>query len=239
MMNKKYTHIFFDLDNTLWDFEKNSKNALFSTFSFYKLNSKIDFELFFQTYSKINHALWEDYRNSLVTKKELIRKRFQDTFDIMTIEGIDPEEMNNHYLGEMPKQKQLIDGVEEILCYLKQRNYQLYIITNGFKEVQHKKLEATGLKSYFSKIFISEEIKTPKPGREIFEYAIKSANAQKSASLMIGDDLEVDIKGALDFGIDAVYLKNAENPDLSAFEIQTRNKHYVISELNELKKIIK
>ncbi len=207
-MNSKYTHIFFDLDNTLWDFEKNSRKAMFVAFHLFKLETVSEFNLFFETYTKHNHALWDSYRKNEVVKKDLTRLRFQNTFNELYIKGIDADEMNKLYLSEMPKQKELNEGVTDILNYLKQKRYNLNIITNGFKEVQREKIITSGLKPYFDKIFISEEIKSPKPERGIFEYSIKSANARKRKSLMIGDDWDVDILGAVNYGIDAVHYKN-------------------------------
>lgn len=207
-MNKKYTHIFFDLDNTLWDFRQNSKFAMQCTFGHFNVSGdKIGFELFFDTYARHNHLLWAAYRNKTVGRKELTRLRFQNTFDELGLQNLVAEEMNAHYLAEMPKQKLLFAGAHELLQYLKNKRYKLNIITNGFHEVQHKKLESSGLRPFFDKIFISEDIKTPKPGRGIFEHAIKSTNAKKEKSIMVGDDWEVDVLGALDFGIDAVYFK--------------------------------
>lgn len=208
---KKYTHIFLDLDNTLWDFEKNSRYAMEATFKQLKVGEKgVDFSLFFEVYSENNHKLWAAYRKKEIKKKDLTRERFQLTFDALQIKGMDAPEMNDLYLAEMPKQKFLMDGAMEILEYLKSKRYKLFIITNGFKEVQHKKLESSGLGKYFDKVFISEEIKCPKPGREIFEHAIKSANAKKVSSIMIGDDWDVDVLGAVNFGIDAVYFSNGK-----------------------------
>ncbi|WP_319479015.1 YjjG family noncanonical pyrimidine nucleotidase [uncultured Draconibacterium sp.] len=212
-MRKKYTHLFFDLDNTLWDFETNSWYAMQETFRILQLEkSGVDFDDFFKTYSKHNHDLWTAYRKKEVTKKELTRQRFQLTFDSFTINNLDALAMNDLYLQEMPKQSHLIEGAKEILDYTKSKGYRLFIITNGFKEVQHEKLKRAGLAAYFEKVFISEEIKTPKPGREIFEHAIKSSNAKKKNSLMIGDDWDVDICGATNFGIDAVYFNRLKRP---------------------------
>lgn len=208
-MNKKYTHIFFDLDNTLWDFEQNSRNAMFVAFHHFELESATTFDLFFETYTKHNHALWESYRQKELMKKDLTRLRFQQTFDELEINGVDADEMNTLYLNEMPKQKELNEGVIDVLDYLKKKRYHLNIITNGFSEVQRKKIETSGLKPYFDKIFISEEIKSPKPSREIFEYAIKSANAKKISSIMVGDDWDVDVMGAVNFGIDAVHFNTS------------------------------
>lgn len=214
--NKKYTHLFFDLDNTLWDFEENSRGAMQATFNqLIKGEQNINFNKFFEVYAKNNHELWAAYRKNEIKKKELTRKRFQLTFDALQINGVNAQEMNALYLKEMPKQRLLIDGALELLAYLKKKRYNLFIVTNGFKEVQHKKLVSSGLAMYFDKVFISEEIKCPKPGRKIFEHAIKSANAKKVNSIMIGDDWDGDILGATNFGIDAVYFSTKETHEIS------------------------
>lgn len=218
-MQRKYTHIFFDLDNTLWDFKTNSKIAMKSAFSLLDLDQvDVSFEDFYTAYARHNKALWEAYRKNKVKKKELTFQRFQFTFDELNISGIDANKMNELYLHEMPKQNQLVDGTLELLNILKAKNYKLFIITNGFKEVQHKKLQSSELDSYFTKVFISEEIRAPKPSREIFEYALKSANAKKSRSLMIGDDWEVDVLGALRFGMDAVHYQALLQPDSKKYK---------------------
>lgn len=227
MMNKKYTHIFFDLDNTLWNFEKNSRCAMLETFRYFQLDRKKDFDSFFETYSRHNHQLWDSYRKKEVGKSELVLKRFQNTFTEQKIDGVDPLGMNTHYLSVMPKQKNLNEGVLEILNYLKVKRYKMYIITNGFREVQNNKLESSGLKPFFSKVFISEEIKVPKPGREIFEFAIKSANAKKQNSIMIGDDWDVDVIGALHFGIDSVHFDLTESRELKAAKNPVNSSNHV------------
>jgi len=236
---KKYTHIFFDLDNTLWDFKRNSSLAMEMTFNSFSLEKqRVSFFTFFETYSKHNNQLWTDYRSRLIPKKELIWKRFQNTFDDLSITGINPEEMNSCYLNEMPKQTILNQGAQEILNYLKNKNYRLFIITNGFKEVQFKKLESSNLLSFFEKIFISEVIKAPKPAKEIFDMAVKSSNARKTKSLMVGDDWDVDIMGAVNAGIDAVHY-NPENSSDAAEELkQGSPKIITISNLVEIKSVL-
>jgi len=239
-MTKKYTHIFFDLDNTLWDFEKNSEKAMFETFHQFKLADSLDFKLFFEIYSKHNHALWAGYRSNTVNKHELTRLRFQNTFLELEIQDIDAVEMNNLYLNEMPKQKELNEGTIEILNYLKKKRYLLNIITNGFKEVQYKKIESSGLKPFFDKIFISEEVKAQKPKHEIFEYAIKSTNAKKKCSIMIGDDWNVDVMGAVNFGIDAVHYSNSSDKTCNNYVSprQTKCEIFTIEMLNQLQIIL-
>ncbi len=240
MTKKRYTHLFFDLDNTLWDFEKNSRFALKQAFEYFKLQSQgTGFAPFYEAYTTHNHQLWEMYRRGNLTKKELINQRFSLTFNTLGMEGVDPETMNTYYLDVMPEHKAMVDGAVDLLEFIKKRRIPMFIITNGFREVQHKKLEATGLKNYFHKIFISEEIKAPKPSHEIFSYALTSANARKESSLMIGDDLEVDVVGAIRFGIDAVwYNPKGDSVPSSAFTTGHKEKlihcAYTLEELKIL-----
>lgn len=241
MTAKKYTHLFFDLDNTLWDFKSNSRAAMKVAFEKCGLiDQAVGFNQFFESYSEHNKNLWTAYRKKEIRKKELTGQRFQLTFNDFQITGIDAQQMNECYLDEMPKQNILLEGAMEVLDYLKQKNYRLFIITNGFKEVQHKKLETSGLKAYFEKTFISEEIKCPKPGRQIFEHAIKSANAKKSKSLMIGDDWDGDIIGALNFGIDAVFLSenNTKAEGIPKTMLNPNNSLFTIFELNDLRQML-
>lgn len=237
-MIKKYTHIFFDLDNTLWDFEKNSESAMFETFNHFNISElSVCFHDFFKSYSIHNHVLWAKYRKKEVGKNELIKRRFQETFVELGIEGVRPEEMNAYYLDEMPKQNRLFDGVLETLEYLKKRKYQMCIITNGFREVQNKKLEQAGLMPFFSKVFTSEETKCPKPNREIFEFAVKSVNAKKKNSIMVGDAWEVDILGAINFGIDAIYFSAKEDNSFDA-KLKKMVKKSKVFEIDSIEKLV-
>jgi putative hydrolase of the HAD superfamily len=123
-MGKKYTHLFFDLDNTLWDFERNSYDALRIVFNFYKCGEQgIDFKQFYNVYTTINRFYWSDYRQGIIGKKELVRLRFEKTLKEFGIQGIDALEMNVHYLKEMPNQKRLIEGTPQLLVYLKSKGY--------------------------------------------------------------------------------------------------------------------
>jgi putative hydrolase of the HAD superfamily len=214
---------------------------MFETFNDLNIaDAGVHFDVFFEIYSINNNTLWEAYRNKEINKKELVKQRFQLTFDALNIGGIDAQEMNDLYLVRMAEQTFLMDGALDILNYLKAKRYKLYIITNGFRDVQHEKMKNSGLTPYFEKIFISEEIKTPKPGYEIFEYAIKSANAKKSHSIMIGDDWEVDVLGAVGFGLDAVLLlpeKQDEKPVKDA-DASCNYKVYNIRKLNDLQQFL-
>ncbi len=233
-VTKKYTHVFFDLDNTLWDFKNNSRLAMQNSFDHFNLRDQnLSFDDFFEVYSKHNHALWDGYRNNEVSKIDLIYRRFKDTFKELGVEGVIPEKINDFYFDEMPKQKTLYPGALETLQYLKDKRYQMFIITNGFKEVQHKKIQISGLEPFFKKVFTSEEIKTPKPGKDIFEFAITSTNARKSESIMIGDDWDVDIKGAINFEIDSVYFSQQKPAEKIG-----KTTVFTISHLHELREVL-
>lgn len=204
-----YTHLFFDLDNTLWDFSVNSREALKQTLEKLDLISQLNsFDEYFMLYEQINESLWSDYRAKKINKQALITERFSRSLEAFHVTNQDWEGINRLYLENMALQTRLFPGTIETLSYLKAKGYQMHIITNGFKEVQNAKLRNCGLTGYFGKVFISEEIKNTKPHPEIFEHALKSTNAPKKKSIMIGDSWETDIEGALAFGMDQVMFLN-------------------------------
>lgn len=237
---KKYTHLFFDLDNTLWDFELNARQAMWITWQFFfGKNQQNTFNQFFERYTYHNKILWTLFRDGKINKQELIVRRFINALNDLGIKNADPTELNTFYLTEMPKQNHLLEGAVELLDYLKKKGYALNIITNGFQEVQQKKIEVASLIGYFDKIFTSEMVKANKPGREIFEYAIKSSNAPKRSSLMIGDDWETDVTGALNFGIDAVYInKHSGRLQYQKQMEKTKNTIYIFKNILQLKSIL-
>lgn len=210
---RKYDFLFFDLDNTLWDFSVNSREALKQTLEKLDLIGQLDsYDEYFILYEQINESLWSDYRTKKITKHTLIAERFSRSLEAFQITNQDWEGINRLYLEYMALQTRLIPGTVETLSYLKAKGYQMHIITNGFKEVQNTKLRNCGLTDFFGSVFISEEIKNTKPHREIFEHALKSTNAPKKKSIMIGDSWETDIEGALAFGMDQVmFLNNGQN----------------------------
>jgi putative hydrolase of the HAD superfamily len=206
---RKYDHLFFDLDNTLWDFATNSELAMKQTLEEFNLLTQLpSFNLFFEVYEQINHSLWNDYHIKKISKQNLIIERFSRSLQNFNIADLNWEELNRKYLENMALQTGLFAGTVETLTTLKEKGYNMHIITNGFKEVQHKKLNNCGLSGFFSNVFISEEIQTTKPHRQIFEHSLKSVNASKKKSVMIGDSWETDIEGALSFGIDQVMFTN-------------------------------
>lgn len=234
---RKYKTVFFDLDNTLWNFNANSIAAMKQVVAGEAINLEgIGFEKYFEVYSRYNEQLWKSYRANQVSKEELTVKRFQQTFDELKISNVNAGKLNDLYLEILARQTKIMPDVVDTLEYLKTKGCSLYIITNGFREAQSKKLVNARIEGYFQKIFVSEEIKSNKPAPEIFEYALKSANASKKSSIMVGDEWETDIAGAVNFGIDAVYVNDKEDDYMVIPE--NRNRVFCINRLNRLKKVL-
>lgn len=207
----KINHIFFDLDHTLWDFEKNSDLAFESVFEKHKI--KLSVSKFLNYYKNINQHYWKLYREEKVTKEELRYGRLKDTFNKIKFEISDEiiDFLANDYIEALPNNNYLFEGTHEILEHL-QNNYQLHIITNGFNEVQFKKIENSGISSFFDKIITSEEVGVKKPNPQIFKYALEKTNAKSNESIMIGDNWEADIMGAKNAGLDAIYCNFDSQP---------------------------
>lgn len=199
------THIFFDLDHTLWDFDKNSEMAFGIIFK--KDFPNIDSQDFIKVYVPINQAVWKLYQKDEITSEELRYMRLKQSFDALKIEISDTQidEISDEYIRLLPENNHLFDGTIEVLEYLKQK-YSLHIITNGFAEVQDKKLKNSNIKKYFETITNSENSGAKKPNQAIYNHALAVANAKKETSIMIGDCIDADVNGALDFGIDAIYF---------------------------------
>ena len=208
---KHIKHIFFDLDHTLWDFETNSNIAFETIFKKHKV--KVELQKFLNYYRGINEDYWKLYRDEKISKEELRLGRLKDTFvklnhkvDIQLI-----EDLSIGYIDVLPNNNQLFEGTHEILEHL-YVNYKLHIITNGFNEVQSKKIKNSGLNKYFDKIITSEDAGVKKPNRVIFEYALDLTNAVSEESVMIGDNWEADIMGAKDAGLDVIFCNFNEQP---------------------------
>jgi putative hydrolase of the HAD superfamily len=214
---KDIKHIFFDLDNTLWDFEKNSREALLHLFLEHDLKEhcKTDFLDFITVYETINHELWHLYSLNKTSKEELRFQRFYKAFlhfkyDNLALANLWADE----YLALSPFKTHLIQDASVVLQYL-QSSYNLHIITNGFKEVQHIKLDACNLKPHFQHIIISEEHGFNKPDVQIFRLAEKLTGSRPDQCVMIGDNYEADILGALNAGWKGIYFSPnvVQNPN--------------------------
>ena len=226
---KKYKHLFFDLDRTLWDFDTNSFEALKDIYETFGLDNYFDLaEEFISTYHKHNERLWAQYREGNLTKNRLRSVRFSLTLKEKKLnDPVLAEKIGEEYLRLSVLKTNLFPYTHEILEYL-QPSYELYVLTNGFKETQFKKMKNCGLDKYFTKVFTSETIGYNKPNLKIFHWAVSSVNARKDECLMIGDDQKVDIAGGNAYGMDTVFF----NP---TGEMQEIPSNYTILKLNELK----
>jgi len=198
-------HIFFDLDHTLWDFDKNS-NLTFQ-YLFKELQVEISLSDFLEVYVPINFNYWKLYREEKVSKSDLRYGRLKDTFDTLkyTISDNLINTISEDYIINLANHNHLIEGTVELLEYLKPK-YNLHIITNGFEEIQSKKMKKSGISKYFDKIITSESVGVKKPNPRVFEYALKEAKAKVEDSIMIGDSYEADVMGALNFGMSAIHF---------------------------------
>lgn len=203
------TDIFFDLDHTLWDFDKNSILAFDKIFR--KNHPTIDTNVFIEIYAPINQACWKLYQVDKISHQELRYRRLKDSFDMLdyTISDEDIDYISEKYIEFLPDNNQLFDGAIEVLDYLYPK-YNLHIITNGFAEVQEKKISKSNLGSYFKTITNSEMAGVKKPHPNIFEFALSLANANKENAIMIGDCIDADVRGAIDFGIQAILFDEKE-----------------------------
>lgn len=194
-MQGKIKHIFFDLDHTLWDFDRNSRLAFEALFRQYEID--LDLVEFLDVYEPINYAYWAKFRVDEISKLELRRGRLSDSFARFerSFSNAELDAMAETYIEELPKNNHLFDGAIQTLEDLCP-NYNLHIITNGFHAVQHNKLHKSGLMDYFNSVTTSEEVGLKKPHPVIFKRALEKARARADESLMVGDTFEADILGA-------------------------------------------
>ena len=225
---KKYKHLFIDLDRTIWDFEKNAAETFHDIYTKYKLKERgvESLELFTKTYKTHNDLLWSYYRKGEILKEVLSVQRFEMTLNDFGINNLLlAKQIGDDYISISPLKTNLFPYSHESLAYLKNK-YTLHLITNGFEEVQQTKIDVSDLRKYFHKIITSEEAGAKKPEKQIFEFALKKANAKPEESIMIGDDLKVDILGAKAFGIDQIYVNFERIPHSEdvTFEIDSLKK---------------
>ena len=227
---KDIQHIFFDLDHTLWDFEKNSDLTFQKIFRIH--NIKLNLKEFLKVYKPLNFEYWKLYREEKVTKQQLRYRRLKDTFDEIGIPISDDliYKLSDDYINYLADFNHLFDGTIALLDYLKKK-YQLHIITNGFEEIQSKKMKNSNIYDYFDKIITSESVGVKKPNPKVFNYALDIAKAKKDNSIMIGDSLEADIEGALNIGLQAIHC----NFDNSAL---INNKIITVASLLEIKQYL-
>jgi putative hydrolase of the HAD superfamily len=229
----KYRHLFFDLDHTLWDFEANSRQTLKELYGSLDLLSKgiNDFDGFHKNYLLHNEKLWDRYRKGFIKVEELRWKRmWLALLDFKIADEPLAKEMGDRFLELLPSRKTLFPYTIEILDYLTNKEYKLHLITNGFEKTQHSKLKNSGLDKYFCEVITSEGSNSLKPHKEIFDYALHKTGSAISESIMIGDSIEVDILGAMNAGMDQVFVNH--------LKLETEVKPtYTVTSLKELEAI--
>ena len=229
-----YKDLFFDLDHTLWDFETNSKETIQELYTTHRLVDLgiVDFDRFYSTYSAHNHRLWDRYTKGFIKQEELRWKRvYLSLLDFKVANEPLAKEMSQAYLEILPNKKHLFPYTIEILEYLKQKDYKMHLITNGFESVQFKKIKNSGLQDYFIEVITSEASNSLKPQKEIFEYALKNTNASIEESIMIGDNESADIQGGINIGMDTIFVNHIQ-------VVPTVPATYTITHLKELENIL-
>lgn len=214
--------VFFDLDHTLWDFEKNSALAFDAVFKMHNINVNISH--FLEKYIPTNVLYWKLFREDKVTQQQMRYRRLREPFDSLgyAISDEQLELLSADYITHLPQYNHLFDGAVEVLEYLKPK-YSLHIITNGFNDIQESKIRNSNIGHYFTTVTNSDMAGCKKPNPLIFEYALKAACADKTSSIMIGDCIEADVQGALNCGIDAIY-----------FNEHRYDAHHSITQINHL-----
>lgn len=230
----KYRHLFFDLDHTLWDFETNAKETLAELFQHNALSTRgiEDFDAFFSSYSRHNERLWDRYTKGFIKQDELRWKRmWLAMLDFKVADEPLARAMSLQFLEGLPKRKNLFPYTIEILQYLKNKGYRMHLVTNGFEIVQHNKLRSSELHHYFEEVITSEGSNSLKPNKEIFDYALLKTGAAAGESIMIGDNLDADIQGGINAGMDTIFVNHLNiEPHIKPT--------YVIYHLRELEDIL-
>jgi putative hydrolase of the HAD superfamily len=234
-VKKTYHHLFFDLDHTLWDFEMNAKETMSELYKSNGLQEKgiTDFDTFFSRYSYHNTRLWDRYTKGFIRQDELRWKRMWLTLlDFKIADEPLSKSFSVQFLDLLPTKKNLFPYTPEILSYLQNKGYQMHLVTNGFESVQRNKIRYSHLESFFGEMITSEASNSLKPNKEIFEYALHKTGGLAESSLMIGDNLDADIQGGINAGMDTIFVNHLHilQPHVEAT--------YMITHLQQLEKIL-
>jgi len=230
----KYQHLFFDLDHTLWDFETNARQTLSDLYELNTLQARgiDDFAVFFERYSYHNTRLWDRYTKGFIKQDELRWKRmWLALLDFKLADEHLSRQLALQFLEHLPGKKELFPYTIEILSYLKEKKYRMHLITNGFEKVQHSKIQSSNLHSFFEEVITSEGSNSLKPNKEIFDYALSRTGAKAEESIMIGDNLDADIQGGINAGMDTIFVNHLQvEPHIKAT--------YMITHLKQLEDIL-
>lgn len=231
-------NVFIDLDDTLWDTFANNRRSLEMLYKEYLWSEYVStFDQFFEVYYPNNELLWDDYRNDRITKEQLSYLRFARPFQhfSMPIAEESIATLNRHFLDLSQHQTSLVDGAEELLQELKAKGYRVMIITNGFEEIQFNKMKNSGIDQYIDQLFVSEKLGSHKPNIGFFHFALTGSNSRREETVVIGDSLEADIKGADNARLHSIWF----NPQGKSLTIPiTFSSPLVVNSLKEVPKAI-
>lgn len=229
--DKSIQHIFFDLDHTLWDFDTNSKLAITELYSEFNItNLGISLEDFTPVYLRCNEYCWDMYRKNLMKKDLLRHQRFYLALkDFGIIDRPLAKKLGKRYVDLSPTKTALMPGAVEILEYLSPL-YSMHIITNGFQEIQSQKMKNSGIEHFFDQIITSEKVGKRKPEPKIFSFALRKTNCEPANAIMIGDNLEADIDGAINSGLHAIWFNH--------HQYENKKGHHEVNHLSEIKNFL-
>jgi len=204
-------HLIFDLDDTIWDFQRNSKETLLGLHQDYNLAKKgVTQQKFLQTFKEVNSRLWDQFDEGLITRDVIREKRFHSVLDKLAIShNGEAMQMQDEFMQKCSTSPFLVEGALQVLKHF-HSTYTFHILSNGFDEIQFVKLESSGITHYFDKIITSGRAGFRKPQPEIFEFALNEIGATKEECIMIGDNPVADIEGAFHFGMDQIYYNTHE-----------------------------
>lgn len=231
-----YQDLFIDFDDTLYDTHGNSVIALRETFEAFALNRYFpDPQVFYDAYWLANIDLWTRYSKGEITRDYLIVERFRRPLSVG--EGLEVTdacclEMSDRFLDFCSSKSGVVEGAVELMDYLRKRGYRMHMASNGFHEVQYKKLAACGLTDYFDTIILSEDAGANKPSPQFFDYALLRSGSSRETALMIGDNLQTDIMGAKSAGLDTIFFNRYPEHETS------QEATYVVTRLADIMKIL-
>ena len=232
----KYKDLFIDFDDTLYDTHNNAVIALRELFDALHLERWFpDPDIFYDRYWETNIDLWTRYSKGEITRDYLIVERFRRPLSYGAGLPLTTDfclKASDLFLDFCSSKPGLVDGARQLMDYLRSRGYRLHMCSNGFHEVQYKKLASCGLKDYFDTIILSEDAGVNKPSPLFFEYALQQSDAQRETTLMIGDNLQTDIMGAMAAGIDALFFNRYPEYE------KTTAPTFVVTSLRDIMKIL-
>ena len=234
----RYKDLFIDFDDTLYDTHGNAVIALSETFEAFHLERWFsDPQVFYDAYWMANIDLWSRYSKGEIDRPFLIVERFRRPLSEGKGLEVTKElclEMSDRFLDFCSSKPVVVEGAHELMDYLKQKGYRMHMTSNGFHEVQYKKLEACGLRDYFDTIILSEDAGVNKPSPLYFDYALRQSGASRETTLMIGDNLQTDILGAMNAGFDAMLFNRWQVDPNEGSKSPT----YVVDALRDIIKIL-